>query len=189
MRLLAALVRLADGDPDAIVTYRDIGRGGPRKMRKREVFAPVLATLVEHGWARLVGDAAVQGMVAIDRAAAARGVQMHPDAVDLVARQCATRATNPTQGGGVTCGNDGERDLSRVSRVSPESWFSDPLSSTSAEMDGEGRATRATAPDPPPVDNPIPAGAWSAFDVIDAERASGESVDVSTNPTTREDQQ
>ncbi len=166
-RLLAALVRIADGgtngetegnraesDDGAVVSRatnrfvarRDLARRGPRGLRTADETSPVLRVLVEAGLVRPVVDGGATNGQASDPVVSAKVFELHPEAHEWVERATArdTRDNTPGEGAEIARGAD---HVAHVARVAEEGVFDPSLSVVFADTPHPGphpRATRAT---------------------------------------------
>jgi len=148
-QLLAALRRLT-GQPGDVVKKRDLGRKGPRHLRKEDEIVVPTMTLIKMGWVRLETVAPVGKPTPIERIRLCTGFVVNPKP-DV--RQSATARQSDTESSGTAQNTHVESTdvaLSRVSRIKPLLKSSSPTNLPSHRITGGGRDSATYDPSTDP---------------------------------------
>lgn len=152
LRLLASIHRIATAEQAGVahsgarhplfVARRDLGRRGPRGMRKLEEFAAPLTALIEAGYVRPAGCVGWPNMQVSEAIRVAPAFEVHPDGPNLAG--CATPRDSARH---TPAGNTGNQQDSKTSTTVARVAYrgsEDPLSYPQDGLEILPPATRAT---------------------------------------------
>ena len=139
-RLLGALVARGGRATGPFVARRELGRSGPRGLRKIEEFTPALTLLIELGLVRLVGVTGGPNMQVSAAIREAAGMVPHPRAEEVLGRA----TPRDTRDSGHVEGNESERGGESVARVARVAIRESPDTPPEPGSDAQSPALRDT---------------------------------------------